>query len=273
MQVDQERLTALLDRVVGDLSAGYGGVMVRIGDRLGLYAAMAGAGPLTPGEVAARAGCAERYVAEWLNAQAAGGYVEYHPVSGTYELTAEGALVLADPESPVFVPPAWDVPASMFLDSQDTIAAFRTRPRRAVGRPRPGASTRASRASTATPTGRASPPSGSRRSTASRRRSPAAARSPTSAAATATPRSRSPRRSPPRTFDGIDNHGPVDRRRPGARPQGRRDRPGVVPRGRRARTTRASGTTSSASSTPCTTSATRRARSPTPPPRSRRAGP
>jgi SAM-dependent methyltransferase len=126
MQVDQERLTALLDRVVGDLSAGYGGVMVRIGDRLGLYAAMAGAGPLTPGELATRAGCAERYVAEWLNAQAAGGYVEYHPVSGTYELTTEGALVLADPESPIFVPPAWDVPASMFLDSQDTIEAFRT---------------------------------------------------------------------------------------------------------------------------------------------------
>ncbi|MGD9572446.1 MAG: trans-aconitate 2-methyltransferase [Thermoleophilia bacterium] len=125
-QVDTEKLTALIDRAVGDLSAGYGGVMVRIGDRLGLYAAMAGAGPLTPGELAARAGCAERYVAEWLNAQAAGGYVEYHAVSATYELTAEGAMVLADPESPVFVPPAWDVPAAMFLDSDDTIAAFRT---------------------------------------------------------------------------------------------------------------------------------------------------
>jgi SAM-dependent methyltransferase len=126
MQVDEQRLMALIDRAVEDLSAGYGGVMVRIGDRLGLYAAMAGAGPLTPGELAARAGCAERYVGEWLNAQAAGGYVEYHPVSGAYELTAEGAMVLADPDSPVFVPPAWDVPASMFLDSEDTIAAFRT---------------------------------------------------------------------------------------------------------------------------------------------------
>ena len=126
MQVDQERLTALLDRVVGDLSAGYGGVMVRIGNKLGLYGAMAGAGPLTPGELAARAGCAERYVAEWLNAQAAGGYVEYHPVSGSYELTPEGRFVLADPESPVFVPPAWDVPASMFMDTDATVAAFRT---------------------------------------------------------------------------------------------------------------------------------------------------
>jgi len=126
MQVDQDRLAALLDRVVGDLSAGYGGVMVRIGSRLGLYAAMAGAGPLTPAELATRAGCAERYVEEWLNAQAAGGYVEYHPVGGAYELTPEGRLVLADPDSPVFVPPAWDVPASMFLDSDDTVEAFRT---------------------------------------------------------------------------------------------------------------------------------------------------
>ncbi len=126
MQIDQERLAAIIDRAVGDLSAGYGGVMVSIGDKLGLYAAMAGAGPLTPAEVARRSGCAERYVAEWLNAQAAGGYVEYHPVSATYELTPEGAAVLADPDSPVFVPPAWDVPASMFMDAGDTIEAFRT---------------------------------------------------------------------------------------------------------------------------------------------------
>jgi len=126
MQVDHERLTALLDRVVGDLSAGYGGAMVSIGDKLGLYAAMAGAGPLTPAEVARRAGCAERYVAEWLNAQAAGGYVEYHPVSATYELTPEGRAVLADPDSPVFIPPAWNIPASMFLDEEATIAAFRS---------------------------------------------------------------------------------------------------------------------------------------------------
>ena len=124
MQVDRERLAALLDRVVGELSAGHGGVMVRIGEKPGLYAAMAGAGPLTPGEPAARAGCAERYVEEGLDAQAAGGYVGYHPVSGTYELGPERRIVLAGPESPVLVAPAWDVPAAKFMDSHDTIAAL-----------------------------------------------------------------------------------------------------------------------------------------------------
>ena len=63
---------------------------------------------------------------EWLNAQAAGGYVDYHPVSGTYELTPEQRAVFADRDSPTFVPTAWEVPASMFLDEERTIAAFRT---------------------------------------------------------------------------------------------------------------------------------------------------
>lgn len=124
--IDANKLQDLVGRVVGDLSAGYGGAMVSLGDKLGLYAAMAGAGPLEAAEVARRAGCAERYVREWLNSQAAGGYVEYHPVSGTYELTPEQAAVLADRDSPVFLPLAWEVPASMFLDEDRTIAAFRT---------------------------------------------------------------------------------------------------------------------------------------------------
>src|SRR3546814_5511538 len=74
---------------------------------------MAGAGPLTARELATRAGCAERYVREWLNSQVAGGYVAYHAVSDTYELTPEQAFVLADEDSPVFMPNAWAVPASM----------------------------------------------------------------------------------------------------------------------------------------------------------------
>ena len=85
---DQNKLDEFVGRAVGDLSAGYGGVMIGLGDRLGLYKAMANAGPLTSHDVARRAGCAERYVREWLNAQAAGGYVAYPPASGTYELPA-----------------------------------------------------------------------------------------------------------------------------------------------------------------------------------------
>ncbi len=124
--IDPAKLDALVARAVGDLSAGYGGVMVSLGHRLGLYKAMAGAGPLTGREVARRAGCAERYVREWLNAQVAGGYVAYHAVSGTYELTPEQAFVLADEDSACFIPNAWAVPASMWFDEDKAIEAFRT---------------------------------------------------------------------------------------------------------------------------------------------------
>ncbi len=126
MSINEQKLNDFIERAVGDLAAGYGGVMVSLGRKLGLYRAMAGAGPLSSRELAKRAGCAERYVREWLNSQAAGGYVVYHPSSETYELSPEQAFVLADEESPVFIPPAWEVPASMWFDEDKTIEAFRT---------------------------------------------------------------------------------------------------------------------------------------------------
>jgi SAM-dependent methyltransferase len=124
--IDQAKLDALVGRAVNDLSAGYGGVMVSLGNRLGLYKAMAGAGPLSAREIARRADCAERYVREWVNSQVAGGYVSYHAVSDTYELTPEQAFVLADEESPVFIPNAWAVPASMWFDENKAVEAFRS---------------------------------------------------------------------------------------------------------------------------------------------------
>ncbi|MHB8800915.1 MAG: class I SAM-dependent methyltransferase [Thermoanaerobaculia bacterium] len=124
--IDTTRLESLLARAIGDLSAGHGGVMVSIGTTLGLYKALAGAGPLSPKELAERAGCAERYVSEWLNAQVAGGYVDYHATSRTYELSPEQAMVLADEESPVYMPHAWQVTATMWADEEKTIEAFRT---------------------------------------------------------------------------------------------------------------------------------------------------
>jgi SAM-dependent methyltransferase len=124
--LDSARLDAFIGRAVADLSAGYAGVMVSLGEKLGLYRAMAGAGPLSSREVAARAGCAERYVREWLGSQVAGGYVLYHGVSDTYELPDEHAYVLADPESPVYLPVAWNTPASMWLDEDKAVEAFRS---------------------------------------------------------------------------------------------------------------------------------------------------
>ena len=123
--IDRTKLDAFVMRAVGDLSAGYGGVMVSLGAKLGLYKAMASAGPLSANELAARAGCAARYVREWLNAQAAGGYVDYHAVSDTYELTPEQALVLADEDSPLYIPHAWNTPASMWFDEHKALEAFR----------------------------------------------------------------------------------------------------------------------------------------------------
>jgi len=126
MNIDPRKLETILNVAIGDLSAGYGGVIISLGDKLGLYRAMADAGPLSSAEVARRSDCAERYVREWLNAQVAGGYVVYHPSSETYELTAEQAMVLADDTSPVFIPSAWQVPASMWFDEHKAIDAFRS---------------------------------------------------------------------------------------------------------------------------------------------------
>lgn len=124
--IDHAKLETFVMRAVNDLASAYGGLMVSLGSKLGLYKAMSGAGPVTAKELATRSHCAERYVREWLNAQAAGGYVEYHAMSDTYELSPEQALVLAEEDSPVYIPPAWNVPASMWFDEEKTLDAFRS---------------------------------------------------------------------------------------------------------------------------------------------------
>ena len=124
--IDQTKLEAFAMRAIGDLTTGYTGIMVSLGHKLGLYKAMAGAGPMSSKEVAKRANCGERYVREWLNAQAAGGYVGYHAVSDTYELSPEQAMVLADEDSPLFIPHAWNVPAAMWADEPKALDAFRS---------------------------------------------------------------------------------------------------------------------------------------------------
>jgi SAM-dependent methyltransferase len=126
LMIDQTKVESVAERAFSDLSGAYVGVMVSLGSKLGLYRAMAGAGPISSKELAARAGCAERYVKEWLNSQAASGYVDYHAVSGTYELTPEQAIVFADEDSPLFMPHAWQTPASMWFDEEKALQAFRT---------------------------------------------------------------------------------------------------------------------------------------------------
>jgi 2-polyprenyl-3-methyl-5-hydroxy-6-metoxy-1,4-benzoquinol methylase len=126
MTIDQQKLEELHGRLFGEIAAGYGGVMVALGDKLGLYRAMAGAGPLSSHEVARRSGCGERYVREWLNSQVAGGYVAYHASSATYELTPEQATILADETSPYFLPYGWQIVASMWADEAKSLEAIKT---------------------------------------------------------------------------------------------------------------------------------------------------
>ena len=102
--IDQDKLNTFLGHVVGDMGAAMSAVLVVIGDKLGLYKAMAGAGPLTSGELAKKTGTHERYVREWLSAQAAGGYVSYDAATSRFTLPAEQAFALADEGSPAFVP-------------------------------------------------------------------------------------------------------------------------------------------------------------------------
>jgi SAM-dependent methyltransferase len=126
MAVEARSTEAFVERAIADLAACYGGVLISTGYRLGLYRGLAGRAPSSSVELAARTGCEERYVREWLNSQVAGGYLVYHEESETYELPPEHVPVLADEESSTFLPPAFEIPASMWLDQERTLDAFRT---------------------------------------------------------------------------------------------------------------------------------------------------
>src|SRR3982751_1004284 len=117
VQLDLEKLQEFVFRAVDEVGATLNTALVVMGDRLGLYRAMAGAGPLTSTELATRTGTAERYVREWLNAQAAGGYVDYDPESGRYTLPPEQALALTDSESPAYLPGFFQIALGSVMDS------------------------------------------------------------------------------------------------------------------------------------------------------------
>ncbi|MBV8856996.1 MAG: methyltransferase domain-containing protein [Acidobacteria bacterium] len=102
-QINQEKLEAFLGKVVTDFGAALSSSLVYIGQKLGLYKALAEAGATTPAELAGRTGTQERYVREWLINQAASGYVEYDAAEGKFSLSPEQRAALADEESPAFV--------------------------------------------------------------------------------------------------------------------------------------------------------------------------
>jgi SAM-dependent methyltransferase len=123
-QIDVDRLNAFVMRAVGEVGATVSAALVVTGDRLGLYRELAAAGPLTPGELAERTGTAERYVREWCNAQAAGGYLTYRPGDGRYRLEPEQAVALADETSPAFLPGAFQLALGAIRDEPAISARF-----------------------------------------------------------------------------------------------------------------------------------------------------
>jgi 2-polyprenyl-3-methyl-5-hydroxy-6-metoxy-1,4-benzoquinol methylase len=126
LNVDETKLNAFMGKALADMGAAINTSLVIIGDRLGLYKAMAGAGPMTSQEVASKTGTSERYVREWLSAQAAGGYVSFDAASGKFTLPDEQAMALAVDNSPAFIPGAYQIIASTVLDEPTVRAAFKS---------------------------------------------------------------------------------------------------------------------------------------------------
>ena len=124
--IDQGRLDQFMGQFVGDLGAALSVATVVLGDKLGLYKAMADSAPVTSAELAERTGTEERYVREWLAAQAAGGYVTYDAASESFTLPPEQAMALAQDDSPAFIPGAFQLAASL-------VRTRRRSPRRSAG--------------------------------------------------------------------------------------------------------------------------------------------
>src|SRR5215218_633953 len=127
MVVDEAKLHEFIGKAVVEWGAAYGVLLTFVGDRLGLFKAMAGAGgALTPEELAKKTGTHPRIIREWLAAQAAGGFVTYNPAAGTCLLPEEQAIALTDENSPAYIAGEYQVLMGLFKDEEKIIEAFRT---------------------------------------------------------------------------------------------------------------------------------------------------
>jgi 2-polyprenyl-3-methyl-5-hydroxy-6-metoxy-1,4-benzoquinol methylase len=124
--IDEAKLEQFMGQFVGDLGAALTAPLVLIGDKLGLYKAMADSEPVTPAQLAQRTDCRERYIREWLCQQAASGYVEYDAATGAFRLPPEQAMALADEDSPAFIPGAFQLLAATIKDEPQITERFRS---------------------------------------------------------------------------------------------------------------------------------------------------
>jgi 2-polyprenyl-3-methyl-5-hydroxy-6-metoxy-1,4-benzoquinol methylase len=126
MAINPDKLNEFLGKAIVDFGATFHAALVRVGDKLGLYKALAAGGPQTPAELAKRTNTAERYVREWLCNQAAGGYVTYDSTDGKFHLTEEQAFALADESSPAFLPGAFQVALAAAKAEDQITERFKT---------------------------------------------------------------------------------------------------------------------------------------------------
>jgi 2-polyprenyl-3-methyl-5-hydroxy-6-metoxy-1,4-benzoquinol methylase len=126
MAIDMDKLNEFLMKAVVDFGATMSAALIRIGDRLGLYKGLAAGGPQTSAELAKRTGTAERYVREWLSAQAAGGYVSYDAAADKFYLSDEQAFTMADETSPAFLPGAFQLALAATKAEEQLAERFKT---------------------------------------------------------------------------------------------------------------------------------------------------
>ncbi len=124
--IDQAKLHEFVMKSVGDVASALGSMMIILGDRLGLYKAMANSGPITSDELAAKTNTAERYIREWLASQAAAGYITYDPIKKKYVLPQENAMVLAYEDSSTYIIGAYQILRSVFKDEDKFVSIFKT---------------------------------------------------------------------------------------------------------------------------------------------------
>src|SRR5215218_1176180 len=125
MVVDEKKLNEFVEKVGNEWGASMGALLNFVGDRLGLFKAMAGAGgALTPEELAKKTATHPRMIKEWLAAQAAGGYVTYNPAAGTYMLPEEQALALTDENSPAYIAGFYQVLAGLYKTKKKSLKPF-----------------------------------------------------------------------------------------------------------------------------------------------------
>jgi len=126
MTLNMEKLEPLLHMMVQELGAAANAALVLVGDKLGLYRALAERGPLSAKSLAEKTGTHERYIREWLSAQAASNFIEHDASAGTFSMTPEQAAVLADPDSPVNMTGGFYSLAAVFADEPKLTSAFQS---------------------------------------------------------------------------------------------------------------------------------------------------